>query len=150
VPNIATAEVTDANFPIIERLAHWQAALNMWRDHLWLGAGLGNYPVLYPLYAIGRWRDALGHAHNFYLNVAAETGLVGLLLYGFLWLSIFWFSWRAIHTTQGLQRAVAVGILGTLVALSVHNFVDNLFVQGMYLHVAITLGILVILVKADN
>jgi putative inorganic carbon (HCO3(-)) transporter len=150
VPNIATAEVTDANFPMIERLAHWQAALNMWRDHLWLGVGLGNYPVIYPLYAIGRWRDALGHAHNFYLNVAAETGLVGLLLYGALWFSIFWFSWRAIRMTQGLQRAVAVGILGTLVALSVHNFVDNLFVQGMYLHVVIILGILAVLVKADN
>ena len=150
VPNIATVEVTDANFPVIERLAHWQAALDMWRDHLWLGVGLGNYPVIYPLYAIGRWRDALGHAHNFYLNVAAETGLVGLLLYGALWLFILGFSWRVIRMTQGLPRAVAVGILGTLVALSVHNFADNLFVQGMYLHVAIILGILVILVKANN
>jgi len=150
VPNIATAEVTDANFPMIERLAHWQAALNMWRDHLWLGVGLGNYPVIYPLYAIGRWRDALGHAHNFYLNVAAETGLAGLLLYGAFWLSLFWFSWRVIHATQGLERAVAVGVLGMLVALSVHNFVDNLFVQGMYLHAAIALGIMAVLIGVDN
>ncbi|MGC8879327.1 MAG: O-antigen ligase family protein [Anaerolineae bacterium] len=150
VPNIATVEVTDANFPAIERLAHWQSALNMWRDHLWLGVGLGNYPVIYPLYAIGRWRDALGHAHNFYLNVAAETGLIGLLFYGILWLSIFWLSGRVICATQGFGRAVAVGILGMLAALSVHNFVDNLFVQGMYLHAAITLGIMAVLIDVDN
>ncbi len=150
VSNIVAVEVTDANFPMIERLAHWQAALNMWRDHLWLGVGLGNYPVIYPLYAIGRWRDALGHAHNFYINVAAETGLVGLLCYGVLWFSIFWFSGRVIYATRGFGRAVAVGILGMVAALSVHNLVDNLFVQGMYLHVAVALGILEVLRAADN
>ncbi|PWH20710.1 MAG: hypothetical protein DDG58_01435, partial [Ardenticatenia bacterium] len=150
VSNIATAEVTDANFPVIERLAHWQAALDMWRDHLWLGVGLGNYPVIYPVYAIGRWRDALGHAHNFYLNVAAETGLIGLLFYSVFWCSLFWLSWRAVCATQGLSRAIAAGVFGMLVALSVHNGVDNLFVQGMYLHFAVALGILVVLRGADN
>lgn len=149
-PNIATAEVTDANFPVIERLAHWLAALNMWRDHLWLGVGIGNYPIAYSLYAIGRWRDALGHAHNFYLNVAAETGLIGLLFYGILWLSIFWFSGQVIRATRGFWRAVSVGILGMVAALSVHNFVDNLFVQGMYLHTAVALGIMAVLIDIDN
>jgi len=50
-PDIATAEVTDANFAALERLAHWKAALDMWRDHLWLGVGFGNYAVIYPAYA---------------------------------------------------------------------------------------------------
>jgi len=145
IPNLATAEVTDANFPAIERLAHWQAALDMWRDHLWLGVGIGNYPAVYPAYAIGRWSDALGHAHNFYLNVAAETGLIGLLAYAALWLSALWLAWGAIRRSQGAWRAVAVGCLGSLVHLSVHNLVDDLFVQGMYLQVAITLAMLAIL-----
>jgi O-antigen ligase len=143
IPNIAIAEVTDANFPAIERLAHWQSALNMWRDHLWLGVGFGNYPAVYPVYAIGRWLDPLGHAHNFYLNVAAETGLAGLLAYGLFWLSAFALGWRAVRGSRGFQRAVAIGCLGVLVHLTVHNMVDNLFVQGMYLHVAAVLGLLV-------
>ncbi len=145
VPNIATAEVTDANFPVIERLAHWQAALDMWRDHPWLGVGLGNYPAVYPAYAVGRWRDPLGHAHNYYLNVSAETGLIGLLAYATFWLSAFWLAWLTVHSTRGLERAAASGGLGVLVALSVHNSVDNLFVQGMYLHVGIVLGMLAML-----
>ncbi len=150
VSSIATVEVTDANFPAIERLAHWQAALDMWRDHLWLGIGMGNYPVVYPAYAIGRWRDALGHAHNFYLNTAAETGLVGLLLYSVFWLSVFWFSAQVIRVTHGMARAAAVGILGMLVALSVHNLVDNLFVQGIYLHIATALGVLTVLYEGKK
>jgi O-antigen ligase len=142
IADIATIEVTDANFAAIERLAHWGAALDMWRDHIWLGVGFGNYAAVYPAYAIGRWLDPLGHAHNYYLNVAAEAGLTGLLAYGLFWLSAFGLGWRAVRHSQGLRRAVAAGGLGVLVHLSTHNLVDNLFVQGMYLHVSVVLGIL--------
>jgi putative inorganic carbon (HCO3(-)) transporter len=148
IPDIATAEVTDANFATIERLAHWGAALAMWRDHLWLGVGFGNYAAVYPAYAIGRWLDPLGHAHNYYLNVAAETGLVGLLAYGLFWLSAFRLGWQALRRSTGFQRAVAAGGLGILVHLSLHNMVDNLFVQGMYLQVGIVLGLLCLIYRA--
>jgi O-antigen ligase len=148
IPDITTAEVTDANFAAIERLAHWQAALDMWRDHLWLGVGFGNYAVVYPAYAIGRWLDPLGHAHNYYLNVAAETGLTGLLAYGLFWTAAFGMGWAAVRHSRGFQRAVAAGGVGVLVHLSVHNLVDNLFVQGMYLHIAIVLGLLCLLCSA--
>ncbi len=147
VPNIAIAEVTDANFATIERLAHWKAALDMWRDHLWLGVGFGNYAAIYPAYAIGRWLDPLGHAHNYYLNVAAETGLAGLLAYGLFWLSAFGLGWRAVRRSRGFHRAVAAGGLCVLTHLSVHNLVDNLFVQGMYLHVSIVLGLLCLIYR---
>jgi O-antigen ligase len=152
IPDIATAEVTDANFAAIGRLAHWKAALDMWRDHLWLGVGFGNYAVIYPAYAIGRWLDPLGHAHNYYLNVAAETGLLGLMAYGIFWLSAFRLGWAAVRCSSGFQRAVAAGCMGVLVHLSVHNLVDNLFVQGMYLHVAVVLGLLclIYLARIDN
>jgi hypothetical protein len=36
---------------------------------------------------------------------------------------------------------VALGVLGVLVHLSVHNFVDNLYVHSMYLQVAMLLGL---------
>ncbi len=142
IPDIATTEVTNANFAAIERLAHWKAAIDMWRDHPWLGVGFGNYAVVYPAYAIGRWLDPLGHAHNYYLNVGAETGLIGFLAYGLFWLAAFGLGWMAARRSSGFQRAVAAGCVGVLVHLSVHNLVDNLFVQGMYLHVAIVLGLL--------
>jgi O-antigen ligase len=145
IPNLATAEVTDANFAAIERLAHWQAALHMWRDRLWLGVGFGNYASVYPAYAIGRWLDPLGHAHNYYLNVAAETGLIGLLAYGLFWFNGFALGWRATRKSSAFQLAVAAGLLGTLTHLNVHNLVDNLLVQGMYLQVSIVLGLLCII-----
>jgi hypothetical protein len=45
---------------------------------------------------------------------------------------------------------VGVGTLGVLVHLHVHNFFDNLYVHGMYLHVALMLAIAAILSKASS
>jgi putative inorganic carbon (HCO3(-)) transporter len=145
ISDISTLEVNDANFAIIERLAHWQAAREMWRDHPWLGVGFGNYAVIYPAYAVGRWFDPLGHAHNYILNIGAETGLVGISGYLIFWILTFRVTCLVVQRSHGFDRAIAAGGLGILVHLHVHNLFDNLYVQGMYLHVAIILALISIL-----
>jgi vacuolar-type H+-ATPase subunit I/STV1 len=74
------------------------------------------------------------------------------LAYGIFWLSALWLGWQAVRGSHGFQRAVAAGGLGVLVHLGVHNLVDNLFVQGMYLHVSIVLGVLCMIyqTRIDN
>jgi putative inorganic carbon (HCO3(-)) transporter len=145
IPDVRGVEITNENFAVIERLAHWQAAWDMWAEHPWLGVGVGNYVPVYPAYALPYWKDPLGHAHNYYLNVAAETGIVGLTAYLLLWAWVFAVAWRTVRGTTGYRQSVAVGIFGVLVHLSAHNFLDNLYVQGMYLHIALLLGLLCLL-----
>ncbi len=140
--DVRGVKVDDTNYAIVERMAHWQAAAMMWADKPMLGVGIGNYAAAYPQYALPRWDDPLGHAHNYYLNVAAETGTIGLLAYLMLWVIVFWQSWRAVRTARGLGRGIAAGLLGTLVALSIHNGFDNLFVHGIAAQVGIHLGII--------
>jgi putative inorganic carbon (HCO3(-)) transporter len=140
--DVHTIEVTPANFAVVERLAHWQAGWDMFSEHPWLGVGIGNYEPIYPAYALPRWDEPLGHAHNYYLNIAAEAGLVGLSAYLILWAAVFWQAWRAVRRTSGYWQGVAVGILGILTHLAVHNFFDNLYVHGMYVHIAILLGLI--------
>jgi O-antigen ligase len=141
VLDVEGREVTDANFAVLERVAHWQAAWRMWTDHPWLGVGIGNYEAIYPQYALPLWPVALGHAHNYYLNIAAETGVVGLAAYLVLWGAALVSVWRATQRASGWRWGAALGVLGVLVHLSTHNFFDNLYVHGMYLHVAILLGV---------
>jgi O-antigen ligase len=142
VGDIAAIEITDANYASLERLAHWQSALAMWRDHPWTGIGLGNYEAVYARYALPKWPYALGHAHNYYLNIAAETGLPGLLAYLTLWALASLQAWRAVRrASSAYDRALALGALGMIVHVSVHNVVDNLWVHNMYIHVAIVLGL---------
>lgn len=146
--DVRTIEVNDRTFAIVERLAHWYAAVGMFADFPWLGGGIGNYAARYPMYKLPPWDDPLGHAHNIYLNFAAETGLVGLTAYLLFWAAALWLAWRAVRHTSGVWRGIAIGALGAFVHLSAHNFFDNLYVHGMYVQVALLLAIVAALV--DN
>ncbi|MBI5650971.1 MAG: O-antigen ligase family protein [Chloroflexi bacterium] len=143
--DVRGVKVDDANFAVVERMAHWQAAAEMFAEHPWLGVGFGNYEPVYPAYALPRWNDPLGHAHNYYLNIAAETGAIGLIAYLILWIAATWHAWRAIRQSSGMQRGIAAGLLGMIVALSLHNGFDNLFVHGMAAQVGIGLGMIAIM-----
>ncbi|MGH2508366.1 MAG: O-antigen ligase family protein, partial [Ktedonobacteraceae bacterium] len=79
--NINLLEPNAQDFSTAERLAHWIAGINMYRAHPILGVGIGNYPDAYPNYSISIFVNPLGHAHNYYINIAAETGTIGLIVY---------------------------------------------------------------------
>jgi O-antigen ligase len=86
---ISLVEPNVQDFSTAERLAHWIAGLQMYFDHPILGVGIGNYPDAYPPYHIAKFIDPLGHAHNYYINVAAEMGTIGLVVYVLFLLAIF-------------------------------------------------------------
>ncbi len=134
--------INDANYAILERLAHWQAALNMARDNIWLGVGFGNYEPAYASYALINWPDPLGHAHNYYLNLLAEVGVLGLASYLLLWTAVFWQTIRALRTEDSLLRGIALGLLAAWVALTVHHLTDKLYVNNIYVHLGVMLGLL--------
>ncbi len=147
VADVRSIPLSDENYAVVERLAHWQAAVAMFSDHPLLGVGIGNYVPAYPAYALPGWEDPLGHAHNYYLHVAAEGGLVGLAAYLVLWGAAFWQAFRLHLRAEGEWRGLTLGVLGVMVALSVHSLFDNLYVQGMNMHLAMILGLLAVLDK---
>src|SRR5262249_44177795 len=100
--------LTDENFGIVDRMAHWFAAWNMFNDYPWLGVGIGNYGVVYPLYGLREWPFSLGHAHNFYLNTLAETGVIGFLSYVFMVIATLGYAWKVSRETIGVWRAISL------------------------------------------
>jgi len=137
--------INDANYAVIERLAHWQAALDMWRHNFWTGVGFGCYEPAYPDYALINWPFALGHAHNYYLTIVAETGTIGLIAYLVLWATVLWETWRATRVSQVLLRGIAIGLLGAWTHLSVHHFLDNLYVNNVHIQIGVMLALLAII-----
>lgn len=148
--DVRGVDITTANYAVLERLAHWWAAQEMARHNLWLGVGIGNYEPVYPAYALMNWPQPLGHAHNFYLNLLAETGIIGTVAYLLLWLLVIWRTWWVTRMAQGWQRGLAIGLLGAWTHLSVHHFVDKLVVANLHLHLGALLGILTILVLQES
>jgi O-antigen ligase len=136
-----------ANFSTLERLAQWAAGINMFLAHPVLGVGAGNYSEAYPQYSLICWPNSLGHAHNYYINAAAETGAIGLVAFLALTVAMVFVGWRAAQAmlrsdTSGYGLALALGFFACIVTVVVHNVVDNVFVHAMELQIAVTLAAL--------
>jgi O-antigen ligase len=89
VTQITFTNPSNQDYSTAERLAHWIAGLHMFMDHPVLGVGIGNYPDAYPKYLITIFTNSLGHAHNYYINIAAETGSIGLIAFLLFLLAVF-------------------------------------------------------------
>lgn len=153
--DVRAVPVTSENFAVVERMAHWQAGWLMFLDHPLLGVGPGNYPAVYERYFLDGWVDALGHAHNYYLNVAAEIGVVGLAGVAALLVVAFRSIVKALRepTVVGARngvweaasgvrsKALASALLASLVVFCLHNLFDNLLVHGMSVQVGLILGL---------
>ncbi len=140
--DVRGVDINDANYSVLERLAHWQAAAEMARDDLWTGVGVGNYAAAYPDYDLINFPDALGHAHNYYLNLLAEVGLPGLLAYLVLWVVIMRQAVWLARRLAWPERGVVVGLLAAWAALAVHHLVDKLYVNTIYVHLGAMFGLL--------
>ena len=140
--DVRGVDINDANYSVIERLAHWQAAADMARDDPWTGVGFGNYGAAYSDYDLINFPDALGHAHNYYLNLLSEVGLPGLLAYGLFWLVLVGQSIRFAQRAAWPERGIVVGLLAAWTALAVHHLVDKLYVNNIYVHLGVMIGLL--------
>jgi putative inorganic carbon (hco3(-)) transporter len=143
--DVRTVEVTSDNWAVVERMAHWQAGWYMFQDHPWLGVGAGNYAQAYPEYYVGSWIEPLGHAHDYYINMLAELGVVGggllLLLLGIAFRQLGGVLVRSEGLSDTFWRAVLAGAFGGLIVFCVHNLFDSLFVHSVNIQVGVLLGL---------
>jgi O-antigen ligase len=93
----------------------WRDALSLWRAHPWLGCGLGRFHIEFPAYASQATRalwpqdkTIVNFAHNEYLQVLAETGLVGLAAFLAVPLAFFGLLLRSARTADGLEQGPAL------------------------------------------
>ncbi|MBI4322953.1 MAG: O-antigen ligase family protein [Candidatus Omnitrophica bacterium] len=79
-----------------DRWFMWQSAWHMIQDRPWLGQGLNTFMANYLSYWVGGERQPR-YAHNCFLQVTAETGVIGLVTFvGFL-AAMVWSWWRVLR-----------------------------------------------------
>jgi O-antigen ligase len=141
--------VTNANFATVERMAHWQTGLAMFEAHPFTGVGIGNFNVRFAQFAVNpAFRVSEGHAHNYYINAAAETGIIGLTAYLWLILTGLWVSALAIRkSVDPFARAIGIGAVGVTVALLVHNVVEDLHVLNLGVQLSVVWALAIIVVR---
>ena len=110
-----------------DRWNMWQAALGMIRDRPILGHGVNTFMANYLDYWVGGERQPR-YAHNCYLQVAAETGFVGLVTFLGLLGLIFaqWFA--ALRRGGGSDdRLTLIGFTAGLFAFVLQAGIDTNF-----------------------
>jgi O-antigen ligase len=102
----------------------WRATWLMFKAHPIAGAGLGGYWAAVPTYHLASGVLTPEQAHNDYLELLASAGILGVLLLGWFLVALFVQARQSIKDGKGFQRAVALGIIISLVGVGVHSIVD--------------------------
>lgn len=112
----------------------WRAGLKMWQKHPITGIGIGKFSEYNLAYAdssdLVYKRYARLNAHNMYVQILAETGLVGFALFLGLILSALWKLWRASQQSSGVSQLARMWLIALLVmligGLTKHDHYDKL------------------------
>ena len=105
------------------RLDIWRAAITVFWEHPLTGVGVGNFAFVSPYYsyyaaliATERGDGSGGVAHNVFLSVMSETGVVGLVLFAALLVSAYALAWNLAKRGESLGYGLLIGLLAHTVA----------------------------------
>jgi O-antigen ligase len=124
-----------------DRLKVYGDTIDMIAARPWLGHGAGTFVDIYPLYhSRAPSTEIWTHAHNSYLQAAAELGLPALGLLLFSMLAVLYPLLQNIGRQTELQPAASAA-LATIVAAAVHSAVDfSLQIQAVGVTAAVLIG----------
>ena len=126
-----------------------EARWSIWRDTLRLmaaypafGCGLGTYETAFLKYQTSVVDAAFTFAHNDYLQLTAELGIVGAAILAAFLLPIFARAFRASTSHDRHTRALGLGCAGAMTAIGLHSLADfNMYIPANALLFAWILGI---------
>lgn len=112
------------------RLMRWGQAISMFLQSPILGHGYGAFAMLYEedVSLVGSYiaQFQLG-AHSEYLQVMAEMGIVGLVVWIWLNFAFLRYGFRSLSRIEdGFYRSVVIGLMAAEISLMVHFIVNNL------------------------
>ena len=109
----------------VSRLGVWTDSIGIVRDYPVLGTGLGTFKNAYMRYQTTMPRLLFDHAHNDYVEMLTDTGVVGFLLGAGMALVFFrntFRRWRQKRSMFG--KCIGAGGLASFVAIALHSFTD--------------------------
>ena len=102
----------------------WTDSVTMIRDNWVTGVGLGAFQTAYPIYSKHDGSVLIGQAHNDFLQIVADCGVLGGVI-------ALWFIFlvardtvRALSHRDPMMAGTALGAAGGIFALLVHSLFD--------------------------
>ncbi len=113
---------------VSNRFYFYQGAAAIWLSRPILGYGIGSFNRMFA-----EFRDVelskflpfniwnLNHAHNEFLEIAAETGIVGLVLYIAIIGLLLYQVWSTLLRHRSQENLILLGVFGGITAILIHN-----------------------------
>ncbi len=137
------------------RVDYWRAGLGMLRDYPLFGSGLGTFGSIYAQYKLPGAEETR-FAHNNYLQIWTETGILGIVSFFWLWGAFLRAGWRTIKDKSPvpspqspvinyqLQKGLVIGCYVGVIAFLIHSLVDfGLYVPGIATYVWLFMGMVI-------
>ena len=110
--------------PTTGRAHFWSVTLEIIKAHPFVGTGLGAFGVIYTRYDSRNGLFRLEQAHNDYLQVLSDGGIIGAVLaLSFVGL-LFYKALSRARSRDDFRRGVALASLSGCFAVLVHSFFD--------------------------
>jgi len=113
------------------RLDFWKDTVKIVKDFPVTGTGMGTYGDIYPSYQSGFGNLTVDHAHNDYLELAAEGGGIGFVLAAAFIIVFFVKTYRTFLTRgDAYSLYISMGSMTGVIALLIHALTDFNFYVG--------------------
>ncbi len=125
------------------RMTLYRDTLGLIADHPLLGVGPGMYRWRFRAYQTEDFEHRYDHAHNDYLETAAEWGVAAALAF---WVFVFRRGYRAarlfLRSRASRRRGLALGSAGAVASIALHSLVDfNLQIAANWIFFCGVLGL---------
>ncbi len=104
----------------------WKDSIGIVRDFLLAGTGFGSYIYVYPLYrSLPTVYGIADHAHNDYIEILTEGGLIAFVIIAAFLLVFFYKSFRIFLKRHELYAVyLFIGCLSGIASMLMHSFTD--------------------------
>jgi len=134
------------------RLLTYRRAYNAYKWYPVFGIGIGNYGPFAKFYPSETPPKGWDIVNNQYIELLAETGLVGTVAFGFLILVLTMRTFIALKYARDLfLRSVSIGAFAALVGILVqYNFMSTLYIIHIWILIGLLIAVQSIILKAKN
>lgn len=112
----------------VERKIFWTAGWKMFISRPWIGLGLGTFMFNFKDFVAEGYQYGPSYAHNCYLQMLAEMGVMGLVSFSAILVIFFWGGIRMIRTRERtFSWYILLASLAATLGYSVQMAVDTIF-----------------------
>jgi hypothetical protein len=129
---VAALVLNNEGYSLLTRWEAWSIIVEIAKASPILGLGPANYYYYTPLFPILGWRVQF-NSHNQYIDIIAQTGLLGFVFLLWFLAEMARLAWRLRHRSgDGFSRAYVYGVFGAVAGTAVSGLLGDWFLPFVY------------------